>query len=90
MPRTILAASDGTLLPPDQLREKFAASGLTDPLAEVVTYCNGGVSASFDLLALRVVGFTNVANYDGSWKEWGKGQRRGQARGVTLGRLRSL
>jgi thiosulfate/3-mercaptopyruvate sulfurtransferase len=39
--------------------------------SEVVTYCNGGVSASYALLALRVAGFANSANYDGSWKEWG-------------------
>jgi 3-mercaptopyruvate sulfurtransferase SseA len=39
-------------------------------------YYNGGVSASFDLLALHVAGFTNVANYDGSWKEWGNDEGR--------------
>jgi thiosulfate/3-mercaptopyruvate sulfurtransferase len=66
-----LAAPDGTLLSPEQLRGKFAEAGMADPTAEVVTYCNAGVSASFDLLALRIAGFTHVANYDGSWKEWG-------------------
>lgn len=70
VPRTTLAAPDGTLLLPDQLRKRFAEAGITDPTAEVVTYCNAGVSASFDLLALRIAGFTHVANYDGSWKEW--------------------
>jgi thiosulfate/3-mercaptopyruvate sulfurtransferase len=71
VPRTTLAAPDGTLLSPEQLRGKFAEAGMADPTAEVVTYCNAGVSASFDLLALRIAGFTHVANYDGSWKEWG-------------------
>ena len=37
----------------------------------VVCYCNGGVSASYGLLALRVAGLNNSAVYDGSWKEWG-------------------
>jgi thiosulfate/3-mercaptopyruvate sulfurtransferase len=61
----------GTILPPDVLREKFAAIGVDKAAPEVVTYCNGGVSASFGLLALRLAGFENVAMYDGSWKEWG-------------------
>jgi 3-mercaptopyruvate sulfurtransferase SseA len=30
----------------------------------------------FDLLALRIAGFTHSANYDGSWKEWGNDERR--------------
>ncbi|MBL8164828.1 MAG: sulfurtransferase [Anaerolineae bacterium] len=70
-PRSTLANADGTLLSPEQLRVRFAELGITAPDAEIVTYCNGGVSASFGLLALRAAGFTNIAMYDGSWKEWG-------------------
>jgi thiosulfate/3-mercaptopyruvate sulfurtransferase len=71
-PRTdYVDPNDGTLLPPDQLREKFAALGVDENSEEVVTYCNGGVSASFGLLALRAAGITNAAMYDGSWKDWG-------------------
>lgn len=70
-PRSTLVNADGTLLSPEQLRVRFAELGIAAPDGEVVTYCNGGVSASFGLLALRVAGFTNVAMYDGSWKEWG-------------------
>jgi thiosulfate/3-mercaptopyruvate sulfurtransferase len=66
-----LLRPDGTLLPVEELRLKFAEVGVDDPAAEVVTYCNGGVSASFGMLALNVAGFTNVAMYDGSWKDWG-------------------
>lgn len=62
---------DGTLLPPDQLKQKFAELGVDENSDDVVTYCNGGVSASFGLLALRAAGINNVAMYDGSWKEWG-------------------
>ena len=63
--------TDGTLLPPEQLKQKFAELGIDDNTGDVVTYCNGGVSASFGLLALRAAGINNVAMYDGSWKEWG-------------------
>ncbi|MBX3080689.1 MAG: sulfurtransferase [Anaerolineae bacterium] len=63
--------NDGTLLPPDQLRQKFAELGVDETTGEVVTYCNGGVSASFGLLALRAAGLTKAAMYDGSWKDWG-------------------
>jgi thiosulfate/3-mercaptopyruvate sulfurtransferase len=70
-PRAQFVAADGTLLPPEALRVRFAELGLTNPEDEVITYCNGGVSASFGLLALRAAGFANSAMYDGSWKEWG-------------------
>lgn len=76
VPRTTLVAADGTLLPPEQLRRTFAQAGVEDPAVEVITYCNAGVSASFALLALRVAGFANAANYDGSWKEWGNDENR--------------
>lgn len=76
VPRTALISPDGTLLPPDELQRVFAAAGVTDRSTRVTTYCNAGVSASFDLLALRVAGFANSANYDGSWKEWGNDARR--------------
>lgn len=75
-PRTDLVAADGTLLPPDALREKLGAVGITAESPEVVVYCNGGVSASYGLLALRAAGVTNAAVYDGSWKDWGNDPNR--------------
>jgi thiosulfate/3-mercaptopyruvate sulfurtransferase len=62
---------DETMLAPDELRIKFAASGVTAATPEVIVYCNAGVSASYGLLALRVAGIENGAVYDGSWKDWG-------------------
>lgn len=70
-PRQNFLAADGTLLPPAQIRERLAAMGVDEATPEVVLYCNGGVSASFGLLAMRVAGFDNGALYDGSWKDWG-------------------
>lgn len=70
IPRSDLLTSAGTMLPPEQLREIFAAGGVNGENA--ITYCNGGVSASYGLLALKVAGLgENAAVYDGSWKDWG-------------------
>jgi thiosulfate/3-mercaptopyruvate sulfurtransferase len=70
-PRNTLNAADGTLLPAEELRRRLAELGVVDDAQPVITYCNAGVSASMGLLALRVAGFHNSANYDGSWKDWG-------------------
>jgi thiosulfate/3-mercaptopyruvate sulfurtransferase len=71
-PRLSLTTADGQLLSPAELRAKFAQAGIDEATEEVVFYCNGGISASFGLLALRAAGF-NIpgAVYDGSWKDWG-------------------
>lgn len=37
----------------------------------IITYCGGGVNATVDALALIVLGYENVAVYDGSMSEWG-------------------
>jgi thiosulfate/3-mercaptopyruvate sulfurtransferase len=69
-PRPDLTAADGTVLPPEALREKFAEVGVSGSEPEVIFYCNSGVSASFGLLASKVAGFKNGIMYDGSWKDW--------------------
>lgn len=71
LPRRQLLNADGTLLAADELRAQLLTIGLDDTDTAVVTYCNGGVSASYGLLALRIAGFNNSAVYDGSWKAWG-------------------
>jgi thiosulfate/3-mercaptopyruvate sulfurtransferase len=75
-PRSELLAADGTLLPSETLKEKFAALGVREDADDVVFYCNGGVSASFGLLASKAAGVQNGAMYDGSWKEWGNDESR--------------
>jgi len=70
-PRTALVNPDGTMLSPDQLRVKLGSVGINANTPEVIVYCNGGVSASYGLLALQVAGFNNGTVYDGSWKDWG-------------------
>ncbi|MBE7512056.1 MAG: sulfurtransferase [Anaerolineales bacterium] len=71
-PRADLVQPDGRLRPAEDIRQKFAALGVSEASPEVIFYCNGGTSASFGLMALKAAGIkTAAAIYDGSWKDWG-------------------
>jgi thiosulfate/3-mercaptopyruvate sulfurtransferase len=70
VPREAFFAPEGGFLPLDQMRARVEESGFS-PDQDVVTYCNGGVAATVVLFNLRRLGFPHVANYDGSWNEWG-------------------
>jgi thiosulfate/3-mercaptopyruvate sulfurtransferase len=69
LPYDQLYQADGTLLPSDELRRRFEASGL-DLDKPVVTSCGSGITASVLALGLSVLG-RDAAVYDGSWTEWG-------------------
>ena len=69
LPYDELHAADGTLRPPDALRDAFVAARL-DLARPVVTTCGSGITASVLALALHRVGRPDVAVYDGSWTEW--------------------
>jgi thiosulfate/3-mercaptopyruvate sulfurtransferase len=62
-----LDPATGLFLPPDELRERFAALGATGP---VIAYCGSGVTACHDLLALKLAGADGLALYAGSWSQW--------------------
>ncbi|HKH11395.1 MAG TPA: sulfurtransferase [Rubrobacter sp.] len=67
-----LFGPDGTFLSDEELEEKLRGVGVPeDRAAPVVAYCNGGVAATVPLFALHRLGYKNLANYDGSWNEWG-------------------
>jgi len=67
-----LFGPDGTFLSDEELEEKLRGAGVPeDREAPVVAYCNGGVAATVPLFALHRLGYKNLANYDGSWNEWG-------------------
>jgi thiosulfate/3-mercaptopyruvate sulfurtransferase len=65
---TLLDPTDGTFKPVPQLREIFA--DVQAQPGRKVTYCGGGIAATGDALALRLIGETDVAIYDGSLREW--------------------
>lgn len=70
IPFNDLLAADGTMLPPEALRARFAAEG-ADGSRLVVTSCGTGVTAAVLVLGLAVAGLPDAALYDGSWTEWG-------------------
>ncbi|MCU1492296.1 MAG: thiosulfate sulfurtransferase [Acidimicrobiaceae bacterium] len=55
---------------PEELRTDFEAAGVLNPDIQPVFYCGGGVSCTWNLLALAVAGRTDGAIYDGSMLEW--------------------
>ncbi len=61
----------GTLLPPDELRERFEAVGVMEDV-DIVTYCRLSHRGSLAWFILtRLLGVSHVRVYDGSWTEWG-------------------
>ncbi|APH59302.1 3-mercaptopyruvate sulfurtransferase [Granulibacter bethesdensis] len=70
LPFNQVLAANGTLLPPETLRQRFAAAGI-DGSKPVITSCGSGVSASLLSFAMAVAGLEAAAIYDGSWSEWG-------------------
>ena len=54
----------------EQLRAAFEQSGALAPDKKVITYCGGGIAATWTALLLNKLGQPNVAVYDGSMNEW--------------------
>jgi thiosulfate/3-mercaptopyruvate sulfurtransferase len=79
VPAAMLYRPDFTMKGPGELRELFAAAGVTDE-CRAITYCGVGISASALLFALTVAGIEDAALYDASWEEWGRDPSRPVAR----------
>jgi thiosulfate/3-mercaptopyruvate sulfurtransferase len=62
---------DGTFRSEAELRELYAAVGVTADLGdgEVAVYCGSGITAIHDLIALELIGVRG-ALYPGSWSGW--------------------
>jgi len=70
---TLLDPDDGTFLSEENSKEKLREAGVPEDRDEpVVAYCNGGVAATVPIFVLHRLGYSNLANYDGSWNEWGE------------------
>ncbi|QDD88077.1 3-mercaptopyruvate sulfurtransferase [Pseudomonas oryzihabitans] len=80
LPYDSLLTAAGTLLSPQELRQRFQALGI-DGLHPVITSCGSGVTAAVLLLALSVAGLPDGRLYDGSWSEWGQHQATPKALG---------
>jgi len=52
------------------LKKLYEGAGVTQD-QEVVTYCQSGVRAAQAYFTLKLIGYTKVRNYDGSWEDWG-------------------
>lgn len=59
-----------TLHDDEKLRALFEETGALDPDKKVITYCGGGIAATWNALILNKLGQQNVAIYDGSMNEW--------------------
>jgi len=70
VPRELFFAPGGGFLPVEEVRRRVDEHGLRSD-RPVIAYCNGGVAATVVLFNLARLGFTDLANYDGSWNEWG-------------------
>jgi thiosulfate/3-mercaptopyruvate sulfurtransferase len=72
---SLLDPATGIFRPEEELSQKLREVGISGYKNEpVVAYCNGGVAATVPLFALHLLGYNNLANYDGSWNEWGTRQ----------------
>jgi thiosulfate/3-mercaptopyruvate sulfurtransferase len=61
--------ANGRFLPIAELRERFAAVGVTDG-ADVISYCGSGVTACHNLIALEHAGLGEGRLYPGSWSQY--------------------
>jgi thiosulfate/3-mercaptopyruvate sulfurtransferase len=71
IPWATAVRDDGTFKGADELRDVYAAKGITAD-KDVIAYCRIGERSSHTWFVLHeLLGFERVRNYDGSWTEYG-------------------
>ena len=73
--------SAGAFLPADELRARFTELELAAS-TPVAVYCGSGITASHQLLALEVAGYSGTL-FPGSWSQWSNDPSRPAATGAT-------
>jgi len=58
------------LHPHDELRQLYQDAGL-DPNRETVVHCQTHQRSSHSYIVLKLLGFTHLRGYPGSWSDWG-------------------
>ena len=64
-----LQNADGSFLPVEQLRERFAPVGIEDG-RNVAVYSGSGLHSSLFIQAMEEAGITGAALYVGGWSQW--------------------
>ncbi|AGF71907.1 sulfurtransferase [Corynebacterium halotolerans] len=70
IPFQTLTSDDGRAKDPDETRQGFLQAGALDEDKTPITYCGGGIAATFEAFQLARLGRDDVAVYDGSLTEW--------------------
>lgn len=63
-------SEEGTMRPPQELRERYQALLGGVPAQNAVFYCGSGVTSIHNLLAMLHAGLGEARLYPGSWSEW--------------------
>jgi thiosulfate/3-mercaptopyruvate sulfurtransferase len=67
----VIAPQSHRFKTPGELQRMFGEIGLR-PDNELITYCQGGIRAAHTVFALKLAGFPDVRNYEGSWSVWSR------------------
>lgn len=62
---------DATVKELSVIREMLAAKGI-DNGQDVICYCTGGVRSAWLYFILKLIGYSKLRNYPGSWWEWSR------------------
>ena len=74
----------GLFRPPEELRQKIAASVGDITADQIVCYCGSGVTACHNLLAFEHAGLQGAKLYAGSWSEWSSDPNRPVEKGPAV------